>query len=88
MDKQEISDLLNVVGIIEGTNDALFVHIAAPLSDTYDEAVGLKLIVDHDHFTGDRYESILFEAEARGKRVARKILANREVTIIFTPREK
>jgi hypothetical protein len=87
MDKQEISDLLNVVGIIKGRKNGLFVHIAAPLSDTDDEAEGLKLVVEHDRLTGDSYKSILFEAEARGKRVVRKILANREDTIIFTPRE-
>ena len=87
MDKQEISDLLNVVGTIEGTTDGLFVHIAASLSDIYNEAEGLELVVDHDRLTGDSYKSILFEAEARGKRVVRKILANREDTIIFTPRE-
>ncbi len=88
MDKQEIIDLLNAVGIIEGKKDGLFVHIATSLSDNYDEAEGLKLVVDHERLSEDSYKSILLEAEVRGKRVARKSLANREVTIIFTPREK
>ena len=88
MDKQEIIDLLNAVGISKGKKDGLFVHIASSLSDNHDEAEGLKLVVDHERLTEDSYKSILLEAEARGKRVARKILANREVTIIFTPRGK
>ncbi|MHC4690383.1 MAG: hypothetical protein ACYS5F_12215 [Planctomycetota bacterium] len=88
MDKQEIIDLLNAAGVIEEKKDGLFIHITSALSDTYDEAKGLKLVVDHKRLKEDSYKSILLEAETRGKRVTRKILANKEVTIIFTPREK
>ncbi len=85
MNKDEYIDFLNAIGVVEGKIDGIMVGVKFP-SYTYDESVGYKLIFDHENINESSFKSVLEEAKSRGKMIAKTTEANREMTIIYTPR--
>ena len=86
MNEAEYLDFLNAIGAIEGKLDGIFVGVKLP-SFAYDEAEGYKLIFDHENIKESNFKSVLEEAKSRGKMIAKTTEANREMTIIYTPRK-
>jgi hypothetical protein len=87
MNEVEYLDFLDTIGAVEGKLDGLFVGVLLPSFD-YDEAGGYKLIFDHENIKESSFKSVLEEAKSRGKIIAKTTVANREMTIIYTPRAR
>lgn len=85
MNKDEYIDFLDAVGTVEGKLNGIFVGVKLP-SYAYDESVGYKLIFDHENIKESCFKLVLKEAKLRGKMIGKTTVANREMTIIYTPR--
>jgi len=81
----EVFDFLDAVGVIEGKIDGIFVGILFPL-DHIDGSQGFKLSFDNTNITEISFRAILDEAVSRGKKKTTIIRADREMTVIYTPK--
>lgn len=87
MNSSEFTEFLDAIGVVDGKLDGIFVSLKLP-EFAVDNADGYKILIDHLNIKESSLKRVLEEAEQRGKRVTKIIEADREMTIIYTPRAR